>query len=165
MSQLPSSTPKNVSERRLVGVHPEHVSNVSSTDFPGHYPDEDHLHTFSLSRFKSALKVDVKRLSQRSIEFDMVGVDASIANAIRRTLIAEVPTMCIENVYVMNNTSIVQDEVLAHRLGMVPLNVNPDSFQMRSGSSEPCLLYLCVVNADQNAFCGNSANGPRHSRV
>lgn len=36
------------------------------------------------------MKVGVKRLSQRSIEFDMVAVDASIANAFRRIMIAEV---------------------------------------------------------------------------
>ena len=36
------------------------------------------------------MKVSVKRLSQRSVEFDLVGVDASIANAFRRILIAEV---------------------------------------------------------------------------
>lgn len=36
------------------------------------------------------LRVQVKRLSQRSIEFDINGVDASIANAFRRIMIAEV---------------------------------------------------------------------------
>jgi DNA-directed RNA polymerase alpha subunit len=34
--------------------------------------------------------VKVQRLSQKSIEFDVEHVDASIANAIRRVLIAEV---------------------------------------------------------------------------
>ena len=38
------------------------------------------------------LKVSVKRLTQRSVEFDLVGVDASIANAFRRIMIAEVST-------------------------------------------------------------------------
>ena len=36
------------------------------------------------------LQVKVQKLSTRSIEFDLVGVDASIANALRRILIAEV---------------------------------------------------------------------------
>jgi len=36
------------------------------------------------------LAVRVERLSNRSIDFDLVGVDASIANAFRRILIAEV---------------------------------------------------------------------------
>lgn len=51
----------------------------------------------------------------------MVGVDASIANAFRRILLAEIPSLAIENVYIHNNTSVIQDEVLAHRLGLVPL--------------------------------------------
>lgn len=33
--------------------------------------------------------------------------------------------MAVESVYVYNNTSIMQDEVLAHRLGMVPIKFDP----------------------------------------
>lgn len=36
------------------------------------------------------LEVTIHKLSKRSIEFDLVGVDAPIANALRRILIAEV---------------------------------------------------------------------------
>ena len=36
--------------RRHVGVHAEHVSNVSNTEFPGHHPGEDH--SWSLAKFK-----------------------------------------------------------------------------------------------------------------
>lgn len=49
-----------------------------------------------------------------------MGIDASVANAFRRILLAEVPTVAIEYVFVNNNTSIIQDEVLAARLGLVP---------------------------------------------
>ena len=38
------------------------------------------------------LQVHIQKLSERSVEFDLVGVDASIANALRRILIAEVRT-------------------------------------------------------------------------
>jgi DNA-directed RNA polymerases I and III subunit RPAC1 len=34
---------------------------------------------------------------------------------------SEIPTLAIEDVFIQNNTSIIQDEVLAHRLGLVPL--------------------------------------------
>ena len=47
--------------------------------------------TFSLSSGTAQkLRVNTQKLSTRSIEFDLVGVDASIANALRRILIAEV---------------------------------------------------------------------------
>lgn len=49
-----------------------------------------------------------------------MGIDASLANAYRRILLSEIPTLAIENVYIENNTSVIQDEVLAHRLGLIP---------------------------------------------
>lgn len=84
------------------------------------------------------------------IEFDLVGVDASIANALRRILISEVrprtscvrhaltesqvPTVAVESVYVWNNTSLVHDEVLAQRLGLVPIRVDPARIQVKGQS-------------------------------
>ena len=68
------------------------------------------------------------RLSDDELEFDMVGVDAAIANALRRVLLAEVPSMAIEKVFINNNTSIIQDEVLAHRLGLIPIKADPRKF-------------------------------------
>lgn len=60
--------------------------------------------------------------------FEMIGCDTSFANALRRILLAEVPTVAIENVYMWNNTSIIHDEVLAHRLGLIPLDVDARLF-------------------------------------
>jgi DNA-directed RNA polymerase I and III subunit RPAC1 len=65
------------------------------------------------------------------MEFDMIGIDASIANAFRRILLAEIPTMAIEKVYINNNTSVIQDEVLAHRLGLIPLKADPTKFKFK----------------------------------
>jgi DNA-directed RNA polymerase I and III subunit RPAC1 len=64
--------------------------------------------------------------------FEMKGVGPAIANAFRRILLAEVPTMAIEKVFVVNNTSVIPDEVLAHRLGLVPLAVDPSLFEFRN---------------------------------
>ncbi len=61
----------------------------------------------------------------------MIGIDASIANAFRRILLAEIPTMAIEKVYINNNTSVIQDEVLAHRLGLIPLKADPTKFKLK----------------------------------
>ena len=41
--------------------------------------------------------------------------------------------MCIEQVYVWDNTSVIVDEILAHRIGLVPLNIDPSLFTMKSG--------------------------------
>ncbi|SPO45902.1 probable Rpc40 - 40 kD subunit of DNA-directed RNA polymerases I and III [Moesziomyces antarcticus] len=118
-----------VDARRLVEILPERVGSVAETDFPLHHPGE--AHTFSLAALGERLKLIITRLSDASCEFDLIGVDASIANAIRRVLMAEVPTVAIEHVYIWNNTSIIQDEVLSHRLGLVPLAIHPDKVLMR----------------------------------
>lgn len=46
-SKLPQSV---YDPRRHVGVHSEWVSDVSNTEYPGHYPDEDH--SWDLEKFK-----------------------------------------------------------------------------------------------------------------
>lgn len=54
-----------------------------------------------------------------------------MANSLRRIMISEAPTMAIEHVFIVNNTSVIQDEVLSHRLGLVPLRVDPRLFQYK----------------------------------
>ena len=56
-----------------------------------------------------------------------------LANALRRIIISETPTMAIEHVFMVNNTGIINDEMLSHRLGLVPLAVNPHQFQYKVG--------------------------------
>ncbi|KAL8933361.1 MAG: hypothetical protein Q9211_005822 [Gyalolechia sp. 1 TL-2023] len=109
--------------RKIVGLNNERVTNVTSTDFPGHYPGEDH--SWDLDEFKNTFNVEFHKLQPLDASFSLIGIDASIANAFRRILLAEIPTLAIEYVFVHNNTSIVQDEVLSHRLGLIPLTGNP----------------------------------------
>ncbi len=75
--------------------------------------------------FRKNLRMAVVRDTDEELVFDMVGADAPLANALRRILLAEVPSVAIETVYISNNTSIIQDEILSHRLGLIPLNVDP----------------------------------------
>ncbi len=66
-------------------------------------------------------QVQIHKNSPYDAAFSLIGIDASISNAFRRILIAEIPTLAIGTVFIHNNTSIVHDEVLASRLGLVPL--------------------------------------------
>jgi DNA-directed RNA polymerases I and III subunit RPAC1 len=77
--------------------------------------------------------VEIQESNSLEMEFDLVGVDASIANAFRRILLSEVPTMAIETVFVFNNTSVIQDEVLSHRLGLIPIKADPGRFGWQNG--------------------------------
>ncbi|KAJ1971669.1 DNA-directed RNA polymerase core subunit rpc40 [Dimargaris verticillata] len=130
-------------DRDHVVLEPEQVTNVSSHEYPHHFPNEDPS-GFGLEGFKKKLNIKVWRVSRDTMEFDLVGVDASLANAVRRILIAEVPTMAIRYVYVLNNTGIIQDEVLAHRLGLIPILAEPEMFNFKTADESPTDLNTIV---------------------
>lgn len=61
------------------------------------------------------MRIEIVREEDKELEFDIIGCDISLVNAFRRILISEVPSMAIDKVFIINNTSLLQDEVLAHR--------------------------------------------------
>jgi hypothetical protein len=101
-----------------------------------------------LQNFLHNLQIKILSLNEETIVFDLIGVDTSIANALRRILLAEVPTMAIETIYIQDNTSIVQDEVLSHRLGLVPIFADPDQFEDFPAGSDPTDLNTIVFKLD-----------------
>lgn len=66
-------------------------------------------------------KIDISEVSSDSIKFTLKNANIGLANALRRLIISEVPTMAIDLVEVIDNTSCLTDEFIAHRLGLIPL--------------------------------------------
>lgn len=91
---------------------------------------------WDFERFKRQLQIVVVRYEENELEFDMIGVSPAIANAFRRLMLSEVPSMAIEKVHIYNNTSIIQDEVLAHRLGLIPLKADPRLFEYKTNEGD-----------------------------
>lgn len=76
----------------------------------------------------SNMDIDIKQKNDNKITFVIDGVDISFVNAIRRVCTVEVPTMAIETVSIIKNDSSLFDEVLAQRLGLVPLETDIEAF-------------------------------------
>jgi DNA-directed RNA polymerase subunit D len=84
---------------------------------------------------------------EKSIKVQLEGLPLSIANAIRRFTIKEVPTMAIEEVLIIENTSAMPNEVLAHRISLIPFISDIDRYvapeECDCGSKLGC--EKCVV--------------------
>jgi len=74
------------------------------------------------------LKTRIVSLTEDTIRFLLGGVDVAFANALRRTMVSEVPIMAIDDIFYFDNSSLVPDELLAHRIGLVPLRTDLDAY-------------------------------------
>jgi DNA-directed RNA polymerase II subunit RPB3 len=103
-------------------------------------------------------KIKIVSITNDSMTFTLTKTDTSVANALRRVMIAEVPTMAIDLVEVENNTSVLHDEFIAHRLGLIPLRsakVDRFNYTRDCNCSDRCpecsvVLTLNVACMDQN---------------
>ncbi|MFC1754007.1 DNA-directed RNA polymerase subunit D [Thermoproteota archaeon] len=78
--------------------------------------------------------MDIKPLTKEkktgNVSFLMNKTTAAFANALRRTIISEVPTMAIEDVEFRKNNSVLYDEIVAHRLGLTPLKTDLKTYNI-----------------------------------
>mmetsp|Transcript_23090 Transcript_23090/g.64430 ORF Transcript_23090/g.64430 Transcript_23090/m.64430 type:complete len:376 (-) Transcript_23090:45-1172(-) len=81
-----------------------------------------------VENFRKGFELNILEQKKQELVFELIGCDASFANALRRILLAEVPTMALENIYMFTNTGLLHDEVLSHRLGLIPLDVDARLF-------------------------------------
>jgi DNA-directed RNA polymerase subunit D len=66
-----------------------------------------------------------------SLTLTLKEIDPSTANAIRRVILSEVPTLAIETVRITENSSSLYDEIIAHRLGLIPIKTDLKLFNFR----------------------------------
>jgi len=111
------------------------------------------------------IKIKIQSMDNTDMEFDLIGFEPGMPNAFRRILLSEIPSMAIEKVHIYQNTSIMQDEVLAHRLGLIPLKADPRLFDWKSpdtgdeGTEKDTLEFRLHIKCKKKAG-GNPEDGP-----
>jgi DNA-directed RNA polymerase subunit L len=60
------------------------------------------------------------------LDAELKGVPVSFVNALRRILLAEVPTVVVSNVQILENSSSMTHEMVRHRTEMLPVNVRAE---------------------------------------
>jgi DNA-directed RNA polymerase subunit D len=76
------------------------------------------------------MEVELLEKQGNELRFVIRGVSTAFVNSLRRAAIAEVPMMAIEDVIILANSSVLFDEVIAHRLGLIPLTTPKDGYVM-----------------------------------
>jgi len=81
------------------------------------------------------MEIVIASLDDSLARFTLSGASPAFANAFRRAMIGEVPTLAIEDVRIYDNTSALFDEMLAHRLGLIPIKTDLSTYSTQASCS------------------------------
>ena len=77
------------------------------------------------------MKIKILNKTDREIQFLFEDSNPQFANALRRIMISEVPILAIKTVEFTANDSVLYNEMIAHRMGMIPLVFKPKDFKFK----------------------------------
>lgn len=101
------------------------------------------------------MEIKVLEKDDRNMRLLIKEVDVPYVNALRRVIISEVPCMAIDEVVMLENSSIMQDETIAHRLGLIPLKTDLESYNLpedcKCQSEFGCNLCRVTLTLDVEA--------------
>lgn len=76
------------------------------------------------------VEIQILEKTDEFMRFIVSGVNTPYVNALRRIMLTQVPTMAIDEIVILENSSILNDEILAHRMGFIPLKTDLDSYNL-----------------------------------
>ena len=82
------------------------------------------------------------------VTFLLKGTTPAFANSLRRAIIDSVPTIAVDTVEFSKNTSVIYDEVIAHRLGLIPLKTDLKGYNLPENckcKGEGCARCQCKI--------------------
>src|SRR3989338_10605694 len=95
------------------------------------------MYTLFLSKRKSLItqkersadmKIKILEKTGNKLVFVLDGSTPAFANSLRRVMMSEIPVLAIDSIKVLDNNSILFDEVVSHRLGLIPLDFDAKKF-------------------------------------
>ena len=97
------------------------------------------------------MEISVLKQTPTQIQLAVEGIDYVMANTLRRLMIAEVPVLAIDEVEFQKNNSALYDEIIAHRLGLIPPKTDLKSYNIKEEckcKGEGCALCQVEFSLD-----------------
>ncbi|MFP3985183.1 MAG: DNA-directed RNA polymerase subunit D [Candidatus Bathyarchaeia archaeon] len=76
------------------------------------------------------MKIQILEKNDVLLRLIIGGTNTAFMNTLRRIIISEVPAMAVDDVVIIENSSPLQDETLAHRIGLIPLKTDLDTYNL-----------------------------------
>ena len=67
------------------------------------------------------MKVDVKELKPKKAVLKIEDIQLYFVNSLRRVMLSDLPKLAVDSVVIYDNTSALFDEIISHRLGLIPI--------------------------------------------
>ncbi len=99
------------------------------------------------------MAAELLELQKGNLTVRLNGFDLNYVNAIRRYIMSELPTLAIEDVVVVENSSLIYDEIIAHRLGLVPLKT-PKKYLNQEGVQLMMVLDAKAESGTRTVYSG-----------
>ncbi|TFK54215.1 RBP11-like subunits of RNA polymerase [Heliocybe sulcata] len=102
--------------------------------------------------------VRIRELKKDRVNFVLENVDLAFANSLRRVMMADLPTVAIDTVEVVSNTTVLPDEFIAHRLGMIPLVSTNCDEAIRNNRDCTCesACEFCAIPLSLSVACSDN---------
>jgi DNA-directed RNA polymerase subunit D len=76
------------------------------------------------------MEIKVLEKDDANLRLLIRNVDVPYMNALRRIALSEVPSMAVDEAVIIENYSVLPDETIAHRLGLIPLRTDLESYNL-----------------------------------
>ena len=104
-------------------------------------------------------KLEVLEQMEYKLVLVIEGISIEMINALRRIMLTEVPVMAIDEVIILKNDSPLYDEIISHRLGLIPLKTDLDVYKLPQECE--CGGFGCpLCQVSLTCEVSNSTNAP-----
>ena len=107
------------------------------------------------------MPIEVLEETPYSIKLKVSGYPLEVLNSVRRATMEEVPKMAVDFVGIDRNDSVMLNEILAHRLAMIPLT--SEEALRKYGTPEEC--SRCMPQEAESDKCFTSDGKPCYVRL